>query len=90
MTRKHAYGDYEFHIEVKLNDQIEKRINGTRKHKVKIAAMWNSSVYNEFYMCESAQLEETINLAIANANAWCDGPTEKSPELILLEQLGFK
>lgn len=89
MTRKHIYGGYEFNIEVKLNDQIERRINGIRKHKVKIVAMWGPIIYNEFYICESAKLEETINLAIENANAWCDGPMEKSAESILLERLGF-
>jgi len=87
------YKDYSFKINVTLFFQVEKRIDGKRLHKVEVESLDGYEIYFTPMMCESDDLKITIELIETKVKEWVDdieGDSEKSPEQIILEEMGFK
>jgi hypothetical protein len=91
MNKEHEYRGYKFNIKVELNHRVEKRIDGKREHKITLNDMGVTNYY-QTHLAETRNLEETISRMTKDVEKWVDTRIDgdKTPEQLLLEQLGFK
>lgn len=91
MNKQHSYRGYNFNIKVDLNYRIEKRIDGKREHKITLNDMGVSNYYHTMF-CGTKGLGAVIHSMTREAEVWVDKQLDgdKSDEVLLLENLGFK